>query len=286
MAVDRLQVDAAIIFSDLLLILLPMGIDLEYSKGEGPVIHRPVRSGKDVDVLSDAEPESLQYVYDAIRIARRSLAPEIPLIGFAGLPFTLASYVIEGGGSRTYQYTKMMMYRDPGAWHALLDKLSRAIVGYVNEQISAGAQAIQLFDSWVGCLSPDDYREFVLPHYKFVFENIAPGAPIIHFGTGTSSLLELMKVAGGDVIGLDWRVDLAEAWSSLGDVAVQGNLDPIVLFAKPREIRKRAEEILRKAAERPGHIFNLGHGILPGTPVEHVIELIDAVHEMSQRSCY
>lgn len=290
MAVDRLLPDAAIIFSDLLLILQPMGIDLEYSKGEGPVIHNPIRSGGQVDELREVEPPSLDYVYEAIRITRRALKPTIPLIGFAGLPFTLASYVIEGGGSRNYQQTKMMMYRDPGAWRALMEKLSRAIVGYVKAQIAAGAQAIQLFDSWVGCLSPDDYREYVLPHSKAVFEAVRSSIrdsqssiPLIHFGTDTATLLELMKQAGGDAIGLDWRVDLADAWNRLNDVAVQGNLDPLVLFAGPREIRLRAQQILDKAGGRPGHIFNLGHGILPGTPVEHVVELIDVVRELSAR---
>jgi uroporphyrinogen decarboxylase len=283
-AAERLGVDAAIIFADILLILEPMGIDLEFAKGEGPVIHNPVRSRLDVERLLEVETiESLDYVLEAIRLTRRALPTGLPLIGFSGAPFTLASYMIEGGGSRNYVQTKTLMHTDGGAWHALMSLISRALVRYLNAQIAAGAQAVQLFDSWVGCLSPSDYREYVLPHTRSIIENIMPNVPVLHFGTGTATLLELMREAGGDVIGLDWRVDLRAAWESLGDVAVMGNLDPVALFAGQDFIRAQAKQILEAADNRPGHIFNLGHGILPETPVENVIALIDAVHEMSHR---
>lgn len=283
-AADRLGVDAAIIFADILLILEPMGINLEFAKGEGPVIHNPVRTGREVERLREVESvEPLSYVFEAIRIARRALRPDLPLIGFAGAPFTLASYIIEGGASKNYVHTKSLMYTDSGAWHALLSLIARSLGRYLNAQIAAGAQAVQLFDSWVGCLSPDDYREYVLPHTRRVIRAITPGTPVIHFGTGTAALLELMREAGGDVIGLDWRVRLDEAWDQLGAVAVMGNLDPVALFADANHIRAAVRRILDRAANRPGHIFNLGHGILPGTPVENVIALVEAVHEMSQR---
>jgi uroporphyrinogen decarboxylase len=281
-AVDRLAVDAAIIFADILLILEPLGVELEFSKGDGPRIKKPVRSARAIDTLREFEPEAMRFVYDAVRITRRALDPSIALIGFAGAPFTVASYVIEGGGSRNYENTKGLMYRDPGMWHALMERLTRATASYINGQIASGADAVQVFDSWVGCLSPDDYREFVMPHMQGLFQGIKPGVPVIHFGTGTAALLELMKEAGGSVIGLDWRVDLGEAWAQLGyGVAIQGNLDPVVLYAPPSEIRRRATSILEKAGVRPGHIFNLGHGVLPGTPPDHVIALVDAVHEHS-----
>ncbi len=284
-AAERLGVDAAIIFADILLVVEPMGIGLEFTKGDGPVIHRPVRTGADVKKLQpvDAQ-ESLSFVFEAVRLARAALPPAIPLIGFAGAPFTLASYLIEGGGSRQYQHTKTLMYRDPAAWHDLMERLSAAVSEYLNGQISAGAQAVQLFDSWVGCLSPDDYREFVLPHSRRTIARLTPGVPVIHFGTDTATLLPLMRDAGGDVIGLDWRVDLGEAWAHLGpQVAVQGNLDPVALFAEPDEIRRQAGRILERAARRPGHIFNLGHGVLAQTPVDHLRALIDYVHEATQR---
>ncbi len=281
-AVDRLGVDAAIIFSDILVILEPLGVGLEFSKGDGPKILKPVRSGKAVDGLSDFDTESLGFVYDAVSITRRALDPEKALIGFAGAPFTIASYAIEGGGSRNYENTKGLMYKDEGAWHTLMEKLTAATAGHLNAQIKAGADAVQLFDSWVGCLSPDDYKDFVLPHMKKLVGSITKDVPVIHFGTGTGALLELMKESGSPVIGFDWRVDLGETWKRIGyDVAVQGNLDPVVLFAPQAEIRKRAKIILDKAEGRPGHIFNLGHGILPRTPVDNVLALVDAVHEYS-----
>ncbi|HEU0251710.1 MAG TPA: uroporphyrinogen decarboxylase [Pyrinomonadaceae bacterium] len=282
-AVERLGVDAAIIFADILLILEPMGIELEFAEGEGPVIHNPVRSSADVGRLREVDdPAALHFVYDAIRQTRRDLKPDIPLIGFCGAPFTLASYLIEGGGSKNYITTKRLMYDDAGAWHAMMSLISRALAKYLNAQIEAGAQAVQLFDSWVGCLSPDDYREFVLPHTRDVIRNVTPGVPVIHFGTGTAALLELMREAGGDVIGLDWRVRLGDGWQRLGsDVAVMGNLDPVTLFANQETLREHAKRILDQANGRPGHIFNLGHGILPETPVENVIAVVEMVHEMS-----
>ena len=283
-AVDRLGVDAAIIFADILLIVEPLGVGLEFSKGEGPRIKRPVRSGKAVDRINDFDPESLQYVYDALKITRRALDPKKALIGFAGAPFTVASYMIEGGGSRNYENTKGLMYKDPGAWHTMMEKLSTATASYLNNQIKAGADAVQLFDSWVGCLSRDDYKEFVLPHMKKLISKIHKDTPVIHFGTGTGSLLDLIKESGSQVIGLDWRVDLAKAWRQIGyDKAVQGNLDPVLLFSTPSEIRRRTKKIMDKAKGRPGFIFNLGHGILPKTPVDNVLALIDFVHEYSTK---
>jgi len=283
-AAERLGVDAAIIFADILLILEPLGIDLEFSAGEGPVIHNPVREAKDVERLRELENvEALDFVFEAIRQTRRALKRDLPLIGFCGAPFTLASYMIEGGGSKNYILTKRMMYEDSGAWHALMSLISRALSLYLNAQISAGAQAVQIFDSWVGCLSPDDYREYVLPHTQNVIRAVKHGTPVLHFGTSTSTLLEMMKEAGGDVIGFDWRVDLGEAWKRVGDVAVMGNLDPIVLFTNPDFVRKQAKRILELANGRDGHIFNLGHGILPETPVENVIALVEAVHQFSER---
>jgi uroporphyrinogen decarboxylase len=283
-AAHRLNVDAAIIFADILLIIEPMGLELEFAKGEGPVIHNPVRTGADVNRLREVDDVSaLDYVYDAIRLTRRELKPDLPLIGFCGAPFTLASYICEGGGSKNYVNTKRLMYTDPGAWHAMMSLISRALARYLNAQVAAGAQAVQIFDSWVGALSPDDYREFVLPHTRAVVEGVTKGVPVIHFGTGTAALLELMREAGGDVIGLDWRVRLDEAWARLGDVAVQGNFDSIALFTTPEVVRQKAQQVLAQAAGRPGHIFNLGHGILPETPVDNVVALIEAVHELSQK---
>lgn len=282
-AAQRLGVDAAIIFADILLIVEPLGMTLEFSKGGGPVIHNPVRTPADVDRLREVEEVGvLDFVFEAIRQTRAALRSDLPLIGFAGAPFTLASYMAEGGASRNYVHTKSMMYNDPGAWHAMMSIISRALVKYLNAQIAAGTQAVQLFDSWVGCLSPDDYREYVLPHTRKVIQGINPGTPVIHFGTGTAALLEAMREAGGDVIGLDWRVRLGEGWQRIGhDVGVMGNLDPVMLFAGRRQLREQVRKILQQAGGRPGHIFNLGHGILPETPVENVIALVEAVHEMS-----
>lgn len=279
-AAERLGVDAAILFADILLILQPLGFDLEFAKGEGPIIHNPIRSAADVDrVRPMPDPAPLSYVYDAIRSVRSALAPATPLIGFAGAPFTLACYAIEGGGSRHYDKAKAFMYADPGAWNALLARLVEATAVYLNAQVAAGAQCLQLFDSWVGNLAPFDYKRFVLPHMRQLFAALDHSVPIIHFGTGTSSLLELQRDAGGDVIGLDWRVELDATWARLGTdrVAVQGNLDPVVLFAPRDELQRQVTRILDQAAGRPGHIFNLGHGILPHTPVDAVLAVVDMV---------
>lgn len=281
-AAERLGVDAAIIFADILLVLEPMGAGLEFTRGDGPVIHHPVRTGADVDRLREVEPGALAYVLEAVRRARAAL--RVPLLGFAGAPFTLASYLVEGGGSRTYAHTKALMHGDPGAWRALMERLARAVADYLNAQIDAGADAVQLFDSWVGCLAPADYRTHVLPHVRALIGALRPGTPVIHFGTGTAGLLEGMRAAGSDVIGIDWRIDLDAAWARVGhDVAVQGNLDPATLLAPIAEIRRHAATILDQAAGRPGHVFNLGHGVLPETPVDHVRALVDAVHELSAR---
>jgi uroporphyrinogen decarboxylase len=283
-AVERLGVDAAIIFADILLILEPMGMHLEFVAGDGPVLHDPVRSPADVERLREVDAEaSLAFVMQAIATTRAQLKPHIPLIGFAGAPFTLASYMLEGGSSRDYVRTKTFMYTHPDAWHALLALLSRNLVRYLNGQIAAGAQVVQLFDSWVGHLAPEDYRTFVLPHSRAVMANLTPGVPVIHFGTGTSALLELMRQAGGDVIGVDFRVELDHAWQRLGDVSIQGNLDPAVLYADRAYLRQRVQRILHQAGGRPGHIFNLGHGVLPTTPVDNVVALVDYVHTVSQK---
>ncbi|MDV2503335.1 MAG: uroporphyrinogen decarboxylase [bacterium] len=282
----RFALDAAIIFADILLPLEPMGADLEFTAGEGPVIHTPVRTAADVERLRLVEPEAdLPFVLEAIRLVRAELEGKTPLIGFSGAPFTLASYLIEGGASRHYVETKRLMYGAPEAWDALMAKLATVTAAYLNAQIAAGVQVVQLFDSWIGCLSPADYARSVLPHSKAVISSLTPGIPVIHFGTGTATLLELMREAGGDVIGLDWRVSLGEAWERLGptDVAVQGNLDPVALHAPESTLRDQVEAILKAAAGRPGHIFNLGHGVLPTTSVDAVSALVDMVHELSKR---
>ena len=283
-AAERLGVDAAILFADILLILEPLGFDLEFAKGEGPVIHNPIREPADVDrVRRMLDVAPLDYVMKAVASIRAALRPSTPLIGFAGAPFTLACYAIEGGGSRHYDKAKAFMYRDPGAWDALMSILVDATVLYLNAQAEAGAQVLQLFDSWVGTLSPVDYRRFVQPHMRRLFEGLDPSTPSIHFGTDTSTLLELQRDAGGDVIGLDWRIDLDHGWARLGpSVAVQGNLDPVLLFGPFSEVEAQTKRILDQAAGRPGHIFNLGHGIMPHTPVDNVLRLIDLVHEDSR----
>ncbi len=285
MAQEMLGVDAAIIFADILLPLEPMGMALEFTKGDGPQIHNPIRQASDVDALKNVDAkESLSFVLEAITMTRGALKANIPLIGFAGAPFTLASYMIEGGSSRNFEKTKAFMYTQPQAWHKLMNHLANVTHAYLNCQIEAGAQVVQLFDSWVGALGQSDYKEYVLPHMKAVFAGIKPGVPAIHFGTGTAALLKLMRQAGGTVIGVDWRIDLDKAWSDIGyDIAVQGNLDPCVLFATGKEIRTRVQDILKQAAGREGFIFNLGHGILPGTPVDNVKYLVECVHELGQR---
>ncbi len=281
--VRALGVDAAILFADILLPIIPLGLGLEFAKGEGPVIGKPVRRMKDVQALKPVHAETdLGYVMEAIRILRGELKG-IPLIGFCGAPFTVASYIVEGGASRDFLKTKTMMYSAPDVWHALMERLSATLAEYLVAQIHAGAQAVQVFDSWVGALSPLDYERFVLPYSQNVLQAAkAAGVPVIHFGTNTTTLLPLMKRAGGDVIGLDWRIPLDDGWTLLGgDVAVQGNLDPTVLFAPLAEIKTRVRDVLTRAAGRPGHIFNLGHGILQHTPVDNVKAVVDMVHEYS-----
>lgn len=282
-AVNQLGVDAAIIFADILLPLDALGLGLDYVKGEGPVVARPLRKPSDIRDLPQLDAkESFAYVLDAIRIARRDLPADVPLIGFAGAPFTMASYMIEGGSSRNYEHTKTIMYCAPQAWHQLCKLIVDLSIDYLNAQLEAGAQAVQLFDSWVGALNAQDYRTYVLPHVKRLVEGLTPGAPVIHFGTGTACLLESMKEAGGDVIGVDWRMDINQAWSRVGhDVALQGNLDPVVLLCEQSVIQEKAEDILKAVNGRAGHIFNLGHGVLPPTSVDNAKFLVEMVHRYS-----
>lgn len=284
-AVEKLGVDAAIIFSDLLPILEPMGMDLEFAKGDGPVIHNPLRDAKDVDRVTELESmESLDFVMETVRLTRRAMAPEIPVIGFAGAPFTLVSYMIEGGGSRNYHHTKSLMYSDRSAWHVLMSKMSRTVARYLNAQIAAGAQCVQLFDSWAGCLSVQDYQHFVLPYVKQIIDSIVPDVPVINFATGNPALLPLLRADSRTVVGIDWRIPLDAAWQVVGhDRAVQGNMDPVGLLADPETLREMVGDVLHRAGGRAGHIFNLGHGILPQTPVENAIALVDMVHTLSQK---
>lgn len=284
-AVNKLGVDAAIIFSDLLPILEPMGMELEFAKGDGPVIHNPLREPRDVDRVTELHSmEALDFVMETVRLTRQEIGQEIPVIGFAGAPFTLVSYMIEGGGSRNYRETKSLMYRDPGAWHELMGKVSRTISRYLNAQIVAGAQCVQLFDSWAGCLSVQDYQRFVFPFVKQIIDSIVPDVPVINFATGNPALLPWLRGDARTVVGIDWRIPLDAAWNQVGfDRAVQGNLDPIALFSEPETLREMTADVLERAGGRAGHIFNLGHGILPQTPVENAIALVDMVHELSQR---
>ncbi|MDO8519903.1 MAG: uroporphyrinogen decarboxylase [Deltaproteobacteria bacterium] len=279
-AVERLGVDAAIIFSDILLITEPMGLNLEYREGIGPMITNPIRSLGDIHGLKPVLPENLDFVMEAIRITRREMKPSLPLIGFAGAPFTVASYMIEGRGSKNYIPTKALMHNDPASWHELLEKITEATTGYLNAQAGAGADALQIFDSWAGCLTPAEYEEFVLPHSHRLIAGIKKGVAVIHFGSFTPAMLALQKEAGGNVISLDWRMDIGEAAELLGhQTAIQGNLDPVLLFARQDVLLAEAEKILKKVGDRPGFIFNLGHGILPETPVDNVMALVDFVHE-------
>jgi uroporphyrinogen decarboxylase len=282
--VVALGVDAAILFSDLLLPLAPLGIPFDFAAGEGPVIERPLRSPEDIKALHRFDPrEELGMVLEAIRLLRREL--KVPLIGFAGAPFTLASYAIEGGHSNNYAATKRLMYTDPVSWHRLASLLAEVVGDYLLCQVEAGAQALQIFDSWVGNLDENDYREFVLPHVRTIFDRLSGiDVPLIHFGTGTGHLLAAQREAGGMVIGVDWRTPLDEGWRKAGDgVAVQGNLDPTLLFAPRERLFDRIDDVLRRAAGRPGHIFNLGHGILPGTPVENVRAAVEYVHHVTAK---
>ena len=282
-AAERLGVDAAIIFADLLLPLEVMGLPFHFAEGEGPRIERPVRTADDVARLRDDRAAELGYVSEAVRRVVRHFGEKLPVIGFCGAPFTLASYMIEGGGSRNYIETKKMMYLQPRAWEQLLARLVRVLAEYTADQVRAGAAAVQVFDSWVGCLSPSDYRRYVLPHTRELVQRLRhTGVPVIYFGTDTASLLADMHTTGADVMGVDWRIPIDDAWALMDHrPAVQGNLDPVLLFASWKELKAQAEDVLRRVAGRPGHIFNLGHGILPNTPVENVIALAELVHEFS-----
>ena len=282
-ASEILNVDAAIIFADLLLPLEVMGLPFHFAAGEGPKIEKPIRTAQDVATLRTDRAADLGYVSEAVKLVCKHFGDRLPVIGFCGAPFTLASYMIEGGGSRNYILTKRMMYSAPEAWSELMHKLVLVTAEYSAEQVRAGADTIQIFDSWVGCLSVDDYRRYALPHVTDLVQRLQKtGVPIIYFGTDSATLLPSMKETGAEVIGVDWRLPLDAAWQSLGNRgAVQGNLDPVLLFADWKQIKPRAEDILRRAAGRPGHIFNLGHGILPETPVENVKALCDFVRDHS-----
>jgi uroporphyrinogen decarboxylase len=282
--VDVIEVDAAILFSDLLLPFTPLGLDFDFVKGEGPAIERPIRKAADVDRLRTFEPrEALGHVLETIRLLRGELDGRVPLIGFGGAPFTLAAYAIEGGPSTTYAHTKAFMYSQPRAWHRLCERFATLIADYMRAQVDAGAQAIQIFDSWAGALSRSDYREFALPHTRHIFEQLAGcGVPLIHFGVGTAAILPDIAEAGGHVIGVDWRMPLDDAWNVIGhDHAIQGNMDPTLLLGPPDRLFAAAGDVLRRAARRPGHIFNLGHGVLPSTHLERVQELARFVHRVS-----
>ncbi len=280
--IRRFEIDAAIIFADILLPLLAMGVDFRFAAGEGPILQQPVRTSNDIQQLRTGDvPESLHFVFEAIRLVRRQLPEGTALIGFAGAPFTLASYMIEGGHSRHFIETKLMMYREPETWRALMEKISEVTIQYLQEQKTAGAQVLQLFDSWVGALGPDDYARYVLPYSRRIVQALADDSvPLIYFGTGTATLLELMKQTGAQVIGIDWRIELDKARDVLGgQQPVQGNLDPVALLGPLDVLERKVEQILAQAAGRPGHIFNLGHGILPQTPVENVEAVVNWVHE-------
>lgn len=285
-AAEALGVDAAIIFADLLLPLEVMGLDFHFEAGEGPVIQKPLRTKSDVGKLRTDRAAELGYVAEAVRRVVNHFGAKLPVIGFCGAPFTLASYMIEGGGSRNYVETKKMMYRSPAAWDELMRKLVTVLSQYSAEQVRTGADVLQIFDSWVGCLGVEDYRRYVLPHVTGLVRNLQrTGAPIIYFGTDTATLLPSMKETGAEVIGLDWRIPLDAGWASLNyRGAVQGNLDPALLYADSKELKLRAQDILDRAQGRPGHIFNLGHGIMPDTPVENVRDLAKFVHEHSAKA--
>ena len=281
-AAEKLDVDAAIIFADLLLPLEPMGLDFEFQAGEGPVVHRPIRESADIAALRTDRAADLGYVAEAIRRVAAHFGDSKGVIGFCGAPFTLASYMIEGGGSRHYIHTKRLMYSNPTAWQELMQKLATVLADYVAQQVEAGADVIQIFDSWAGTLSVMDYREYVLPITKSLVRQVqATGVPVIYFGVDTATLLPAMRDTGADVIGLDWRIPLDLGWETLGNgCAVQGNLDPIALFAPESILRARVGEVLRQAGGRPGHIFNVGHGIVPGTPVENAQQVVRWVQEI------
>jgi uroporphyrinogen decarboxylase len=279
--VEAIEVDAAILFSDLLIPFTPLGLDFDFVKGEGPAIARPIRTAADVDQLREFEPrEALGHVLETIRILRGALGSRVPLIGFGGAPFTLAAYAIEGGPSTNYARTKAFMYAQPDAWHRLCDRFASLMADYLSAQVEAGVQALQIFDSWAGALGRDDYREFAMPHTARIFADLrATGVPLIHFGVGTTAILGDLAEAGGDLVGVDWRLPLDEAWAIVGpDRGIQGNLDPTLLLGPEDRLFAAADKILARAAGRPGHVFNLGHGILPETPLAHVQALARRVH--------
>lgn len=282
----RFELDAAIIFADILLPLENLGVGLRFSKDDGPKIEKPLRTSKDVNKLKVIPAiENTPYLFEAIRMVKRELNNKIPLIGFSGAPFTLASYLIEGGHSKDYLFTKKLIYTRPDVWRVLMEKLTVIVTDYLLEQVRAGVDVIQVFDSWVGCLSPDDYRRFILQFMKRIFSELRTnGVPAINFSTGTSGMLELVSRAGGDVIGIDWKSEIASAWKRIGyDKGIQGNLDPAVLLAPKQVIKEKTAEILKAIRGRRGHIFNLGHGVLPQTPPDNVKFLVDTVHELSSR---
>jgi len=281
----RLGFDAAILFADILLPIEPMGAPFEFVKGEGPVVHSPIRSRADIDKLRICDPEeSLGHVLEAVRLIRRELDGKTPLIGFAGAPFTVASYLIEGGKSRNYEHCKHLMWAEEALWNELMHKVSEVVRLYLHAQIKAGAQAVQLFDSWIGALSVGDYARYVKPHVSRILQDVmTTGVPVIHFGTSTTHLLPSQCEAGGTVIGVDWRLPLDEAWKIVGDRPIQGNLDPILLCAPPEIACERARDVLKLAGGRPGHIFNLGHGIIPQTPPDTVKAVVDAIHSYEHR---
>ena len=277
---DVIDLDAAILFSDLLLPFTPMGLTFDFVKGEGPSVENPIRLAADVSRLRPFEPDDLGHVLETIRLLRGALNDRVPLIGFGGAPFTLAAYTIEGGPSKDYLRTKTFMYAQPAAWHRLCALFADSMTGYMKAQVSAGAQAIQIFDSWAGALGRDDYREFALPHTKRIFDGLRDvGVPLIHFGVGATAILPDLVEAGGDVIGVDWRQHIDDAWQTIGaSRGIQGNLDPVRLCGPRDRLLAAADDILRRVGGRPGHIFNLGHGVLPPTPVENVQALVDHVH--------
>jgi uroporphyrinogen decarboxylase len=281
--VEVLGVDAAILFSDLLIPVQAMGLKIEFQETVGPVIHKPVRTEADLRRIHVPDPVAeMPFVIETIRLLRQRL--DVPLIGFAGAPFTVASYMIEGGGSRNYLHTKRLMHCEPDLWRQLMGIISDTLGQFLAAQAKAGAQALQVFDSWAGALSPEDYRRHVLPYTRRVIRAVKGKVPVIHFASGAAGLLELMREAGGDVIGVDWRIGLDEAWRRVGyECGIQGNLDPAMLFSTPRQIGQAVEDIMARAEGRPGHIFNLGHGVLPGTPVENVRALVAAVRKHSRR---
>ena len=279
--VEALDVDAAIIFADLLLPVEPMGLKLQFVEGEGPVIENPVTTSADVDSLSISNTDDLGYVGESIQLAVRALAGRVPVIGFVGAPFTMASYMIEGGPSRTFLKTKTMMYRDETLWRRLMGKLVDVLGSYALMQISAGARSIQVFDSWIGALGSDDYVRYVSQYSRALIERVrSGGVPVIHFGTGTGGYFRELHAAGGDVLGVDWRVNIDQAWMDISyRSAIQGNMDPAALFAPLPELKARVHELLKRTGTRPGHIFNLGHGILPETPVENVKAVVEMVRD-------